>query len=138
MIGSILKTFARDAFVEALSSYADDAKAGVVNTVRDTFESIITGRRTIDEWAEIASKGVDQVKRRVEEENGWRYVGGRLNFAMSPKDFNKVTISYELYYQDENDGWQRVTADSDMQASNFTIEALESIEENGKISFEVE
>ncbi len=95
----------------------------------------ITGRRTINEWVEIAIGGVDKVKIRIIKEYGWKYVGGKLNFTMSKKVSHKVVVSFELYYQDEN--WQKVGAESDMYASNFTLEALEEIESQGIVSFEV-
>jgi hypothetical protein len=138
LLGAVIKEFAKDALVASLGSYAGDAQDAVVNTVRDTFESIITGRRTLEEWADIAIKGVDKIKDRIVTENNWTYVGGTLNFAMSKASTDKVVISFELYYQDENKKWQKVGAESDMYASNFTLEALDDIESKGTVSFEVE
>lgn len=138
MIKSAIKELAVNALMDALTPYVNDAKETVLNTARDAFESAITGRRTIDEWAEISIKGVDRVKDMVVEQNDWQYVGGKLNFTMSTKSPDKVVISFELYYQDEGKKWQKVGAESDMYASNFTLEALEDIEAKGIVSYEVE
>lgn len=119
-------------------SYAEGAADVLSNAARDTFESVITGRQTIEEWAEIAIKGVDGVKNRVAQVNGWKYVGGKLNFALSTKSKHKVVISFELYYQDDTSHWKKVSAESDMYASNFTLEALEDMKTKGIVSFEVE
>lgn len=138
MNNKVIAEFAKEALWELLKPYISDAKSAVANAARDTLESIVTGRRTLDEWAEIAIKGVDNVKSKVAEENGWQYIGGKLNFAMSAKSTNKVVISFELYYQDEGKEWHKVGAESDMYASNFTLEAIQDIESKGIISYEVE
>lgn len=129
---------AADILLGELKPYLNEAKDLLANAARDTVESIITGRRTINEWAEIAICGVDKVKARVVKENGWKYVGGKLNFTMSEKVSHKVVISFELYFQDEKDNWQKVGAESDMYASNFTLEALEEIKSQGTVSYEVD
>lgn len=138
MIKQAIKELAVSTLIETLKPYANDAKDALMNTARDTLESAITGRRSIEEWAEIAIKGVDKVKNKVVEQNGWKYIGGKLNFQLSETISDKVVISYELYYQDSDKNWQRVSAESDMYASNFTLEALEDIKTNGKVSYEVE
>lgn len=133
-----IKDFAVDILLDELKPYVSEAKDVLANAARDTVESIITGRRTIDEWAKIAIGGVDKVKMQVIQENGWRYVGGKLNFMMKDKNLRKVVIMFELYYLDENGIWQKVGAESDMYASNFTLEALEEIKTKGTVSFEVD
>ena len=138
MIKHAIKELAVSTLIETLKPYANDAKDALMNTARDTLESAITGRRSIEEWAEIAIKGVDKVKNKVVEQNGWKYIGGKLNFQLSEAISDKVVISYELYYQDSDKNWQKVSAESDMYASNFTLEALEDIKTNGKVSYEVE
>ena len=61
-----------------------------------------------------------------------------VNFAMSEKNAKKVVISFELYFLDEGKKWQKVGAESDVFASNFTLEALEDIKSNDCVSFELE
>ncbi|MBQ9927313.1 MAG: hypothetical protein IJO65_05000 [Lachnospiraceae bacterium] len=138
MIKHAIKELAVSTLIETLKPYANDAKDALMNTARDTLESAITGRRSIEEWAEIAIKGVDKVKNKVVEQNGWKYIGGKLNFQLSETTSDKVVISYELYYQDSDKNWQKVSAESDMYASNFTLESLEDMKTNGKASYEVE
>lgn len=138
MISNELKEIAANVLMEEIKPYVNDIKDAVKNTVRDNYERMITGRRTIDEWAAIAIKGVDKVRNQVVEQKGWKYVGGKLNFQMLNNSKDKVVISFELYFQDNYSRWQKIVAESDMYASNFTIEALEDIDKNRKISFEVE
>ena len=110
----------------------------MMDAARDTVERIITGRRPIEEWAKIAIAGVDEIKDRAVSEEGLRYVGGKLKFAMSGKRADKVVISFELYFQDDKNEWHKIGADSDLFASCFTLEALDEIKSKGEVSFEVE
>jgi hypothetical protein len=133
----VVKSVVEDAVDEKIS----DAKGVVLdaakNTLRDVLESAVTGRRPLEDWTEISIKALDEIKEKYINENDWIYRGGRLNFQMSLKYENKVVISYELYFQDTQGMWQKVGAESDMFASNFTLEALEDIKTNGTISYEV-
>lgn len=124
--------------INAATPYVKDLGDAMLNAARDGVESLITGRRDLNEWAQIAGKAVDEVKSTLEEQTCWQYVGGKINFTMSSKSAKKVVISFELYYQDENNKWKKVAADSDMYASNYTLEALEEIQSNGTVSYEVE
>lgn len=122
---------------DPIKSFANDLGSALSNAVRDTIESLIAGRRTTEEWANIVIDAVDDIKNRYENQNNWNYVGGKLNFAMSEKSSRKVVISFELYYQDENQQWQKVYAESDAYSSGFTLEALDEIKSKGTVSFEV-
>ena len=57
MISNELKEIAANVLMEEIKPYVNDIKDAVKNTVRDNYERMITGRRTIDEWAAIAIKG---------------------------------------------------------------------------------
>lgn len=133
-----IQKFAIDMLKDILEPIIDEAKEVLKDAVHATFEGTMLGRQTIDEWATIIIKGVDKVKNELAKEKGWHYVGGKLNFARSTKSTNKVAVSFELYYQDENKNWKKVGAESDMFDSDFTLEALEEIKSKGCVSFEVE
>jgi hypothetical protein len=138
---SIAKEAVKDVVGEAVDEKISDAKSVVFdsakNALRDVLESAVTGRRPLDDWTEISIKAIDEMKEKYIEENDWTYVGGRLNFQMSSKNDDKVVISYELYFQDMQENWQKAGAESDVFASNFTLEALDDIKTNGIISYEV-
>jgi hypothetical protein len=137
-IGKAIKEAAKFIFTEVILVYADDIKDSVANAARDNVERIITGRRTIEDWSKICIEAVDKIKDHAVNEEGLRYVGGKLKFAMSQKKENKAVISFELYFQDKNNEWHKIGAESDLYASNFTLEALDEIKSAGGVSFEVE
>ena len=138
MIGGLIATAAKGIFSSVIETYSGDVKEVALNAARDTVERIVTGRRSLDDWSEISIAGVDTIKNRAIDEEGLTYVGGKLMFSMSPKRDDKVIISFELYFQDDQQQWHKVGAESDLFASNFTLEALEEIESEGSVSFEVE
>lgn len=126
--------FARDLY----SSIPDEYKEAMKETLKDQVAEIITGKKTIDEWAEIAIKGVDNVKEYMVAEENLQYVGGKLCFQISDKNSQHVKISFHLYFLDENNEWKKTEAESDILASHFTSEALEELKEKGKVEFDVE
>ncbi|MCL1988517.1 MAG: hypothetical protein FWG64_11205 [Firmicutes bacterium] len=128
---------AKDAIVE---SAVQDAKSSLRNSIRDRYESVITGKRTLQQWAEIAIKPIEKIKQRIAEESteDTVFVGGKLHFEMSPQTASKVVISFELYYLESGQQWHKVGAESDLYASNFTNEALLEIRSHSVVTFEVE
>lgn len=136
-IGGILLGLAKGIAAEVFDEQKDNIFAAVKNTVRDKTESIITGKKTINEWAEIAIKVIDKSIRQITSENNLKYIGGKLNFQISDAKPEYIILAFQLYFLDENQKWQKTEASSDILASNFTEEALEDLKNSGKIEFEV-
>ena len=140
MISSVLFTFAKGIFGEVLGEVVNEKKdpliGAVTNVISDTIESMITGEKTIEEWADIAVKGVDKVKEQKIAEENLQYIDGRLCIQISDKNNKRVIISFQLYFLDENNEWKKVEASSDILASNFTPDALEELKSKGKCEFE--
>lgn len=138
----LLRDAGTSAFEDAVSGVVDKQKPQIVNAItnaaNDVIESVITGTRTIDEWAELAIKGVDKIRQQKETEENMHYVDGRLFFEISKKDSDKVNISFELYFQDDFDEWKKVDGCSDVMTSTFTDEAIDEMRSKGKIGFSVE
>ena len=129
-----------------LMSVANDMFSGVIEDVKnaskdaisDTVHELVVGKRTIEDWADSAIKGVDEIKDKVVSEENKIFVGGYLDFAMSKKNNKKVVISFELYFLDEDKQWEKMTAESDVYATTFTADALEELRSKDKIRFEVQ
>lgn len=150
MFGKILFDIGKTVLGEAvtgaaentLSNVVEKQKDPIVNAVTDAandfIESVVAGTRTIDEWAEIAIKGVDKIRERKEIEEGLCYVDGRMFFEISRKNPKKVNISFQLYFQDSSDEWKRVDGCSDVMTSNFTDDAIDEMRSKGRIEFGVE
>lgn len=118
--------------------YIDDAKGAVIDMLQDTIEGFISGKRSLQEWAKIISPEIDNVITRAKEEDNISYVGGKLKFSFSDKQYQKNWISYELYFIDDEKNWKKVAAKSDVYASVFTQESLDEIFSKGEFSYEVE
>lgn len=122
---------------EVLMPCANDIGSSIIDAIRNTYISVITSRRPIDDWAQISIQVIDRMNDNIARQNNWQYIGGKLNFAISKQSSRKVVIFFELYYQDKNKGWNKVTAKSEEFDSNFTFEDLDEMRSKGIISFEV-
>lgn len=130
---------ALDKVIDTVTVYANDLVDAAINAARDGVENLFTGKRDLDEWTQIVGEAIDEVKVKIQADNpSWNFVGGKVHFSMSPKKAKKVVVSFDLYYQDKDEKWKKISASSDMYASIYTDEALEDIKSNGTVSFEVE
>ena len=98
----------------------------------------VTGKMTIEEWADIAIVGIDNVKERIVNEGELRYIGGKLKFLPVGNDHESVSMYFELYFLDESESWHKADAGIDVSAYKFDDEALEQIRSTGAVVFEVE
>lgn len=131
-----LAKFAEEIFGKAIEEHLDNLKGAAADGVSDAVQAMLTGRMSLEEWANIASKACDRIIEKSREQ-GLKYVAGKLRFENSPKDTKKIIICMELYFLNEKNEWVKTKSDCDMYASNFTEEALYTIKTNGKVEFEV-
>jgi len=132
------KGAAEGAIEEAGTQKLSDFKKVTVGAISDTVESMIGGRRTLEEWCEIASQPVDAIVAKSVSEEGLQFVGGYLCFSFADTSKKKVIIGYELYFLNEQKQWIKQDAHSDVYANNFTAEALEEIANKGTVKFNVD
>ena len=138
MLKKVLSVVAEEVFGDVLEKKKEQLSDAVKNVVNDKIESFITGKRTIDEWAEIAIQGVDKIKYQKVHEEDLRFVDGRLHFEISHNNPQNVIISFKLYFLDDFDEWKKVEGHSDVLISNFTDEAIEEMKTKGNVEFGVE
>lgn len=134
----LLGMLAKTALSAVIAPFVEEAREVALNTAQDTVRSTIAGRMTVDEWSEAIIESIDNIKARAIEEENLNYIGGKLKYALSVNGPNMVTISFQLYFQDELNQWRKAEAESDVPTSKFTSEALEDMEKNGEIIFDVE
>lgn len=118
-----------------------DCKQVIANAARDTFESIVAEKRTLDEWANMVINSVDEIIDETIKNEDVNYAAGKLIFSLDKNTragSPKVLILYELYFIDANGNYIKKSAKSDVNQDNFTQDAIEEIKENGKVSYEVE
>lgn len=134
---SLLSTLAMGVFADVIKPFVNDAKDAVLDAAKDTVKDMVAGRMSVEEWAKVAVSGVDKVKERIMNENDYRYVGGKLKFALSQNNPESVKVSFQLYFLDEMQKWQMADAESDIPASKFKNDALDEIRSKGEIVYEV-
>lgn len=137
-MGLLLAAIAKTALSAIIAPFIEEAREVALDTAQDTLRSTIAGRMTVEEWSNAIIESIDNIKERAIEEENLRYIGGKLKYALSANAPNMVTISFQLYFQDELSQWRKAEAESDVPASKFTSDALTDMEENGEIIFDVE
>lgn len=129
---------AKGALTAVIGPFVDEAKEAALNAAQDTIRDAVAGRMTIEEWADVVIQGIDKVKERVADDGSLRFIGGKLKFCMSKNGIKYISVSFQLYFQDELEKWQKAEAGSDVPASKFTLDALEELKTKGEVVFEVE
>lgn len=109
-----------------------------IKPLTDIVESLVSGRRSLEEWCEIVAKPVDDAVAKTISEDGLQFVGGYLSFTFSDSSKKKVIIAYEVYFVDDQQNWTKQNARSETYADNFTQDALEEISSKGTVKFDVE
>lgn len=137
-MGFLLAALAKTALSAVIAPFIEEAREVALNTAQDTLRSTVAGRMTVEEWSKAIIESIDNIKERAIEEENLRYIGGKLKYAFSVNEPNMVTISFQLYFQDELNQWRKAEAESDVPTAKFTTDALNELEENGEIIFDVE
>lgn len=129
---------AKDIVSEVGGQKLDELKSVAKCALGDTIQGIMGGRRTLDEWCEIAAPSVDAALSKTLAEDNLKYAGGYLSFSFSDSMKKSVSISYELYFLDEEKQWIKQAATGSARASTFTQDALAEITNQGTVKFDVE
>lgn len=137
-ISGPLLTFAKGALTSAIGPFVEEARDASLNAAEDTIRGVIMGKMSVREWADIVIEGVDTVKDRIVNEENLRFVGGKLKFANTEVNPNLINVSFQLYFLDEIENWQKAEADSNIPSGKFKIEDLAELKKKKEIIFEVE
>lgn len=138
LVAGALTMLAKGALTAVIGPFVEEARVAALNAAQDTIRSTVAGKMTIDEWANIVIEGVDHVKERAVNDGNLCFIGGKLKFSTSVIRLDMVSISFQLYFQDELKQWQKAEASSDIPASKFSLEALDELNAKGEITFDVE
>lgn len=138
IVKTIGKEVSKDVVTGTAENFKSDFTSVLIDTVSDTIHSMIAGEESIEEWAETVVKGIDPIIKNTVIENEWQYIGGKLQFAFSQKYNDKIDISFELYFLDNDKQWHKESAKSDVYSSTFTEDSLEELRKSGMIEYEIE
>lgn len=138
LAASALATLAKGALSAVVGPVLEEAKSSAVTAAQDAIRGKMAGRMSVEEWADIAIVGVDAVKERAVTEGNLRYVGGEIKFAKSTSGQNAVTLSFQLFFLDTDEKWQKAEAACDIPAARFTLETLGELDSKAEIKYAVE
>lgn len=132
------KTVAKEAVSGLVEENQDKVVSAIKDAVSDTIHSMVAGKESIERWAKIVTEGADKIIKETEETENLRYVGGKLKFAFSKGNPQKIDVSFELYFLGSANEWQKKVATSDVYASVFTDDSLEELRAAGMIEYSIE
>ena len=136
LISLAIKSLAVSGLKLAIEPLVEKAKMAAQNAAQDTVIDMASGKRGIEEWAEIIAESVDKVKERILSEGELSYVGGKLKFTL--KDANNIIVYFELYFLDGAKEWHKADADTFIPSFMFTEGAMEELRVKSEVSYEVE
>ena len=132
------KELAKDTGQSVMDNMKNDLTETLTDAVSDAIHSMVAGQENIEAWAENAAKGIDSIIQNTVIDKEWQYVGGKLRFAYSKRYSNKIDISFDLYFLDDNQQWHKESATSDVYESTFTKDSLEELQKAGVIEYEIQ
>ncbi|MBD5114599.1 MAG: hypothetical protein HDT46_05250 [Ruminococcaceae bacterium] len=138
LLSGVVLAFAKEALTSAINPLVDEAKGASLNAAEDTLRGLVMGKMSVREWADAVITGVDTVKERIVNEEELRFVGGKLKFAYTEANPNLINVSFQLYFLDEMQNWQKAEADSNIPSDKFKNEDLIELKNKKEITFEVE
>jgi len=110
------------------------------NVLADLMKSVtkmLNSSMGLDEFSKIYTKPLDEVILSEEEKTGNKFVGGEFKiFHIDDRNFG---LSYSLYFQNDKEEWQKMTAKSEpMDNYYLSDEALQELSEKMTIVYDVE
>lgn len=119
----------------------DETKMELRSGVTDVALSHACGKRTVEEWAEGFVKSIDEVKEQAIKEGNLTYKAGRLKFSLTEEEkkkieIEKITVSFELYFQDSENQWHKCADSTELSQLFFTPESLEAIKKE-EVTFDI-
>ncbi len=138
LLSGTLGMLAKGVLTSVIAPFVEEARDAALHAAQNTLRDTVAGRMSIDEWAYIVIQGVDKVKERAAEENNLRFIGGKMKFAVPENQPGIVAVSFQLYFLDEFEKWQKAEAGSGIPASSFKQEAMDELKSKREIIFEVE
>ncbi len=133
-----LSLLAKNALKAVVMPIVEETGHMAVGAAQNAIRGQMAGRMSAEEWADTVIGTVDAVKDRAVTEGGLRYVGGDIKLAPSENRPNSVTLSFQLFFLDAAEKWQKADAACDIPAARFTLETLAELETKGEIKYAVE
>lgn len=138
IITATMARLAKYVLNELQVKYGEDLKKVSFDFITNTIEGILIEKRTLDEWASIVIKTVDNIIDKTVVEYDYKYIGGILKFSLNPDILSGVNISYDLYFSDREGNYFKNSATSSVNKDNFVKEDIDKLKETGTVCYEVE
>ena len=119
----------------SFDNFVNNLMTDIVGKAKTFLNIIFKPNMTIDELAESCSKALD--KKIIEEKKKeLKYQGGILKFSYKDEKF--FTMGYELYFQNKQDKWIKVSADTEQEIDFLNEKSIEELKKKNVIEYDIE
>ena len=122
------------------ASTEDKSATRTIETLFDTLldkVKLMRPRRTLEQIAKMCSEKMDALIIREENQNNYRYIGGR--FIIFPVDEKSFRLVAELYFKNHQDEWIEIKSTSQPRNMEyFTKDSVIELLSKGQVAFEIE
>lgn len=116
-------------------NFVNSLMTDIAGKAKTFLNIIMKPNMTIYELAESCSKELD--KKIIEEKKKeLKYQGGSLKFSYKNEKF--FTIGYELYFQNKQEKWVKVSADTEQEIDFLNEKSIEELKKKNTIEYDIE
>ena len=110
----------------------------IANAVTETFNRALCPKMDLDEIKNIYTNPLDKIIIRHEKESNNKFISGE--FKVSFLDDNHFEVAYDLYFQNINEKWIKMSSKSQPISSDKKLkpEAIEELKKEKCIIYEIE
>lgn len=116
---------------------ATDKLVSLAPIILETIIKLLHPHMNLVEIAEEASPAIDKLIKKYKDQ-GLKFVGGTFKILLDNPD--GFAVSYELFFQDNEDNWQKAYNTSKKMEADYylTKEAWDTLKTNKIISYDIE
>ena len=137
MFGLKVMELFEDALCNVLRPFVDDIADGVANAGQEMVREKFAEEKPLKYWAKIIANAADNIKKRLVDEYGYRYIGGRLTFTLSESSSDAVSTVIQLYFLDNMGKCQLAEAEKDMPSFLIKSNSMDELSRVQEISYDI-
>lgn len=126
-----------DMLVNAVKPIVDEIADGIANAGQEMIREKFAEAKPIKYWAKIIANAADNIKKRLVNEYGYRYIGGRLTFTLSENSSDAVSTVMQLYFLDSTGKCRLAEAENDMPSFLIKSNSMDELSREQEIIYDI-
>lgn len=126
-----------DGLCNVLKHFADEIANGIANAGQEMIREKFADKKPLKYWAKIIGDAADKIKKRLVDEYGYKYIGGRLTFTLSESSSDAVSTVMQLYFLDNMGKCRLAEAEKDMPSFLIKSNSMDELIREQKIIYDI-